>query len=206
MRDFFALEIAKLEIDMPPLTIHDFDWREFWDTYHTLSWYECVAFICFVVAWFLFIGKTEKKEGSSDISDAFLLLTFVGSIFMILNKAFNCLDVRVLLDVFLALACIVKTIVHARVKNFSEDARQADRVLNREGRSSGRHSSSRSSSDSGSHGHRRRHHDSSGSTHSSEHSHRRHSHESSSEASSSRHITPYQPGVSHDINLDSDED
>lgn len=190
---------------MPPLTIHDFDWREFWDTYHTLDWYECVAFVCFVVAWFLFIGKTGKKEGSSDISDAFLLLTFVGSIFMILNKAFNCLDVRVLLDVFLAFACIVKTIVHARVKNASEAARRADRGLNREGRSSGRHSSSHSSSDSGSHGRHRRHHDSTGSTHSSEHSHRRHSHESSSEASS-RHITPYRPDVSHDINLDSDED
>ncbi len=152
---------------MIPMTIHDFEWRYFCETYRNVTWYECAAYFCFALAWFFLINKTRKSSGGDVVSGRFLILTIVGSGFAIAYKLLHDLDVRVFWYVFLAIAAFVEIAVCglAQEREFN-DMRRAE-LLKRAEDKGHKHS-------------HRRHRSSEGHSHSEKHEGRLHHHRHSS--------------------------
>lgn len=189
---------------MPPMTIHDFRWDYFWDTFNYVSWYEIAMLVCFGISW-PFSTRKMLKTGQTDGKSLVLPWLFVfGGIFGACHKLFVQLDVAIILYFAIAFFAFVDFYVCKRLRAKKAMAKRRGELLRRS-RSSGR--SKRRTGSSGRSSHHRRHerHTSSGET-SDGRSHRRSSRASSESSGAGEPnasgAVPKEPKFADDVTLD----
>ena len=97
------------------MTIYNFDWYRFWDSFRYISWYEILMLVCFWVGWRR-LRKNSLKSGAKNLGSSPAWFVFAACVFGTCHKIFVNLDLSVFLYVFGALGALVNILARRDVQ------------------------------------------------------------------------------------------